>query len=325
MSKNRILLEAGTNELEIIEFYLDEDLKENSSDDISGYRGYYGVNVAKVLEITNLPSVTELPDSPHPAVLGAFNQRSSIIPLIDLSLWLGKERKKTGNEKVIITEFNTQVTAFLVSGVNRIHRLSWEQVEAPNEYISKFSSNTITSIVRLEKRVIFILDLEEIVFGLNPNVTLKLDLDANWKNEKNYSALVADDSNMIRHMLKELLEQAGFLVEACKNGKEAWDRLEALKATAEKENRQVSDYVQILVSDIEMPGMDGLNLTKRVKEDAQLKQLPVILFSSLISERSRHKGESVGADDQITKPEVGRLAMTAKNLIEQYAQKRKPA
>ncbi len=320
MAKNDILLEAGTNELEIIEFYLDEELEEDGETNI--YRGHYGVNVAKVLEITNLPSITEMPETPHPAVLGAFNQRSSIIPLIDLSMWLGKKVKRTGNEKVIITEFNTQVTAFLVSGVDRIHRLSWELVEAPNEYVSKVTSNSITSIVRMEDRVIFILDLEEIIFGLNPNVALKLNLSKDWKNDGHYTALIADDSNMIRSMLKELLQEAGFIVETCKNGEEAWDRLKAIKATAEKEGKIIPDYLQVVVSDIEMPRMDGLNLTKRIKEDHMLKELPVILFSSLITEHFRHKGESVGADDQVTKPEVGRLAMSAKELIEQYAQRR---
>ncbi|MDR2695488.1 MAG: chemotaxis protein CheW, partial [Deltaproteobacteria bacterium] len=125
-----ILLEAGTNELEIVEFYLDEEDGSNAA----SYRGHYGVNVAKVLEIIRMPKVTELPEVQHAAVLGAFNLRSKIIPLVDLALWLEKKTVQGHEPKTIVTEFNAVTTAFMVSGVNRIHRISWEEVEPPNPY-----------------------------------------------------------------------------------------------------------------------------------------------------------------------------------------------
>ncbi|MDR2076854.1 MAG: chemotaxis protein [Desulfovibrio sp.] len=306
MTQTNILLEAGTNELEIVEFYLCEQ-EEN----LSSYKGYYGVNVAKVLEIIRLPKVTALPEVRHKAVLGAFNLRSQIIPLVDLALWLNKTRAQDDTPKVIVTEFNNVTTAFMVSGVNRIHRISWEEVDPPNAYVTTLTHNTITGVVKMEGRIIFLLDLERIVQDLNPQLGMRLDEAIDWTAGDRYRAIVADDSTVIREMLKDLMQKANFEVEAFTNGRDAWDRLEDLKKKASSEQKPVHAYVQCLISDIEMPQMDGLNLCKRVKEDPALQALPVLLFSSLITDRLRHKGAVVGADEQISKPEVTSLAQKA--------------
>lgn len=329
MAQTNILLEAGTNELEVVEFYLDESILPGElalegltaqvvgEENAKHYRGYYGVNVAKVLEIIRMPKVTELPEVQHESVLGAFNLRSRIIPLVDLALWLGKKRIQTGEEpKTIVTEFNNVTTAFMVSGVNRIHRISWEQVEQPNAYMASVSSNTIVGVVKLEGRIVFLLDLEKVVAQLNPKLGLRLDdLGEDWDDSTGFRALVADDSALVREMQRDLLEKAGFKVIVTTNGKEAWDCLTAFKKKVEEEGRPLSDFVQVVVSDIEMPYMDGLNLTSRIKNDSILKQLPVLLFSSLITDKLRHRGESVGADGQISKPQVGTLAKKAAELI----------
>ncbi|TVM17179.1 chemotaxis protein CheV [Oceanidesulfovibrio indonesiensis] len=314
MAQTNILLESGTNELEIVEFYLEEEAPPGEE---KAYRGYYGVNVAKVLEIIRQPKITEMPEVNHPSVLGAFNQRSNIIPLVDLAMWLGKDRRRNEEPKVIVTEFNNVTTAFLVSGVTRIHRISWEEVEPPNAYVASMSNNSITGVVKLENRIVFILDLEKIVADLNPGLAMRLDDAVDWTSTETYRAVVADDSTLIREMLKDLLEKAGFVVTTFNNGRDAWEALEELKSKAEVEERPISDFVHVVVSDIEMPAMDGHNLTKRIKEDLTLRELPVILFSSLITDKLRHKGDSVGADDQISKPEVTQLAQRAKVLIEQ--------
>lgn len=332
MSQTKILLEAGTNELEIVEFYIDEPVVELDSGTSSAlkliqeegrepiYRGYYGVNVAKVLEIIQLPHVTPLPELQSPSVLGAFNLRSKIIPLVDLNIWLEKQNLDNYNPpKVVVTEFNNVTTAFKVSGVNRIHRISWEDVEAPNSYMSFFSKGCITGVVRLEDRIVFILDLEKIVTELNPTLGLRLDNAIDWKQTPKYRAIVCDDSSLIRNMLKTLLQEANFDVRDFTNGQEAWDELCSLRAKAIEENKDISDYVQVLISDIEMPRMDGHTLCKTVKEDPYMKKIPVILFSSLITDKLRHKGESVGADEQISKPGVTQLAQRAHELIQQYA------
>jgi len=312
MSQSNILLEAGTNELEIVEFFLDEALPDGTV-----YRGYYGVNVAKVLEIIRMPKVTTLPEVQHFSVKGAFNLRSHIIPLVDLSIWLEKVPTEEESAKVIVTEFNEINTAFIVSGVNRIHRISWEQVEPPNKYVALLTENTITGVVRIEERIIFLLDLEKIVADLNPALALQLDETFTRGEGMKNRAIIVDDSGLIREMLKDLMQKANFSVEAYNNGRDAWERLLDIKRKSIEEERPIPDYVQIVVSDIEMPSMDGHNLCKRIKDDEVLKVLPVILFSSLITDRLRHKGDAVGADDQIAKPEVTQLANRAYDLIEQ--------
>ncbi|NDV17967.1 response regulator [Pseudodesulfovibrio sp. JC047] len=324
-----ILLEAGTNELEIVEFYLEEEPKgdeqiELNQEDLAQDKGrkpsrkaYYGVNVAKVLEIIRKPDVTEMPQTSHKSVLGAFNLRSRIIPLLDLSIWLNKKRVENEPPKIIVTEFNQVTSAFMVSGVTRIHRISWEDVEAPNKYVSALSSDSITGVVKFDDRIVFILDLERIVSELNPNMRLQFDDNVEFDGSAGYKALITDDSPLIREMIRDMLGQAGFRVEKTNNGRECWERLEEYKRLATMDNRPITDYVQIVVSDIEMPMMDGHHLTKRIKEDPVLHELPVILFSSLITEKLRHRGESVGADEQISKPEITYLAQKAALLIEE--------
>jgi two-component system, chemotaxis family, chemotaxis protein CheV len=320
MSQTNILLESGTNELELVEFYIDE------KPDASGqpYRGYYGVNVAKVLEIIRMPAVTQMPNIPHPSVLGAFNLRSRIIPLVDLSLWLGKGASLTQeNTKVIVSEFNRMISAFMVSGVTRIHRLSWSQVEAPGRHLNEYSGNSVTGVVRFEDRILLVLDMEKILAELNPGLAMKIEDGAmaaieeakGPSRKEHFRALVADDSTSIRRMIAAMLEKAGFEVSQSVNGQEAWDTLQALKARAAEAGRPLADYLDIVVSDIEMPLMDGHNLTKRIKDDPALKELPVILFSSLITDRLRHKGEAVGADEQISKPNITELTRRAFELI----------
>jgi len=320
MSQTNILLESGTNELELVEFFIDE------TDPTTGriYRGFYGVNVAKVLEIIRMPTVTQLPEIPHPSVLGAFNLRSRIIPLVDLALWLGKKMDRTKSEtKVIVSEFNRLTSAFMVSGVTRIHRLSWTQVEPPGRHLNEYSGNSVTGVVRFEDRILLVLDMEKILADLNPGLAMKIEDVAMQEIKETrkpvkkelFRALIADDSTSIRRMIGAMLEKAGFEVTQTVNGQEAWDALVALKQKAAGERRELTDFVDILVSDIEMPVMDGHNLTKRVKDDPVLKSLPVILFSSLITDRLRHKGESVGADDQVSKPNITELTRRAFELI----------
>ena len=318
MNRSRILLESGTNELEIVEFYLDEIIPDQPEP----YRGHYGVNVAKVLEIIKAPpKVIEMPDSGHRAIKGAFNLRSKIIPLIDLHKWLHKTKPDNENPKAIVTEFNDIVHAFLISGVNRIHRIGWDEVDPPSEYLGNFSDNTITGVVHIDEKIIFLLDLEKIIAELNPELSLKNKPLPKLERTNRYRALVADDSAVIRNMLKSYLERARFDVGVVNNGQEAWDRLEQIKEQSQKEQTRPIDLVQIVVSDIEMPTIDGLNLTKRIKSDPVLQHMPVILFSSLVTDRLRHKGEAVGADDQVSKPEIQELAMRAERLIVDYLQR----
>ncbi len=311
MSQTNILLEAGTNELEIIEFFIEEERPDGSM-----YRGYYGMNVVKVLEIIRRPVVTEVPSKHHKAALGTFNLRGRVLPLVDLAMWLGKKVTHTANSKVIVSEFSGSVTAFLVSGVTRIHRLTWSQVEAPNAHMQSYTNNSITGVVRLGESIVFLLDMEQIIASMNPMAALRVPAGSEPEAlGNNWRVLIADDSSSIRHAISDTLSRSGFQVITTSSGREAWDMLSLWKQKVANGEGKTSDYVDLLISDIEMPEMDGHNLTRRIKEDPLLKDLPVVLFSSLITDALRHKGASVGADDQISKPDLPNLARRAAELI----------
>jgi len=317
MAQTNILLETGTNELEIIEFYIDEAPEPG----VKPYRAHYGVNVAKVLEIIRLPKVTGMPQTPHPCVIGTFNLRSRVIPLIDLSMWLGKPMARDDNTKVIVSEFNKVINAFMVSGVTRIHRLSWSEVEPPSGFVASFAANNFTGVVKFPDHIVLLLDMEQIIWDLNPALAMKTEREhAAMIPEPErfaYKTLVVDDSNSIRRLIASYLEKDGFEVIQDINGQNAWERLQAWKAEAAQGARPLAENVNLVVTDIEMPSMDGHTLCKNIKDDPILKTLPVVLFSSLINDQLYHKGLSVGADDQVTKPEVGTLAERARKLIEE--------
>ena len=309
MPQTSILLESGTNELEVVEFYIDEK---------DGYRGNYGVNVAKVLEIIRMEPITAMPNTHDPCVLGAFKYRDGrVVPLIDLAVYLKKDRVQKEEPKIIVTEFNHVVTAFLVSGVNRIHRLSWQEVEPPGNFLQNVSAAAITGVVHLEGRVAFVLDMEKIVADLNPDLAITYTAPKQLQGAlKTYNIVHADDSVSVRTLVKNMLEGGGgFRVMQKDNGGAAWELLLALKRQSEEEGRPITAYVDGVITDIEMPSMDGLSLCRNIKEDPVLKVLPVALFSSLITDRLAHKGESVGADAQFAKPDLSDLSAKLLSLI----------
>jgi two-component system chemotaxis response regulator CheV len=221
----------------------------------------------------------------------------------------------TANSKVIVSEFSNSVTAFLVSGVTRIHRLTWDQVEAPDAHMQSYTSNSITGVVRMNESIVFLLDMEQIIISMNPRAGLHISTEAVIPIGHDWKVLIADDSSAIRTAISETLSRSGFRVTPTASGKQAWNTLNDWKKKAVDSGAPISDYVDLVISDIEMPEMDGHNLTLRIKEDSVLKTLPVMLFSSLITDALRHKGASVGADDQISKPDLPSLARRAADII----------
>lgn len=305
-----ILLETGTNELEILEFHIDGEPVDGGEPE----RHSFGVNVAKVMEVIERPNLEPQPGASHPSFRGLIPLRHHILPVIDLAVWLGIDKRASPRENVIVTEFSKTVTGFMVSGVTGIHRVGWPEVIPPDGYMPKTGIQAIIGLVERDGHFIQLLDLETIIADLSP---AEVDFDAPPPTVApcELKALIADDSATIRLMIQKTLERAGITTMVVGNGQEALSRLCELAEKAAAESRPIKDYLDIIISDIEMPLLDGFTLTKNVKHHPTLRQLPVVLYSSIITDELRHKGESVGADLQIAKPDLERLPEVAVRLV----------
>lgn len=311
MNQTNILLETGTNELEIIELFLAQAGEGGQAEN-----AYFGVNVAKVLEIIESPPQLEpAASAAHPSYLGVIPLRDMVLPVVDLSVWLGVTRAASSHEPILVTEFNGVRTGFLVSGVTMIHRVSWSEVEPPSRYLADMPGNCITGTVRLGDHFALLLDLERALAELNALPAEEPEIIPAQSTDDPLRVLLVDDSTSVRFLLRRNFEAAGFVVEVKNNGEDAWAHLQGLKAEALRQGVPAPRLLDAVVSDVEMPRMDGYTLTKSIKSDPVLKELPVVLFSSLISKGLLHKGQSVGADAQITKPEFGGLTHQVRDMI----------
>lgn len=295
-----ILLESGTNELEIVMFQ------------IGG--GLFGINVLKVREIINAVAVTPIPNS-HKNVEGIIRLRDEVLPVVNLAKVLDiPPSENPDNDKFIIAELNKIKIAFRVHHVSRIHRISWEQIEKPTELSAGDQAYAI-GIIKLENEMSILLDFEKVVVEIDPKSGVNVDslkvLGPRERSTK--SILVAEDSAVLRQLLIDTLAEAGYdNLRVFENGKEAWEYLEGLSSN---ETIEPTEHVNLIITDIEMPQMDGHHLTDRIKKDIRLKDIPVIIFSSLITQDLFHKGESVGADAQVSKPEIVTLIEDIDRLI----------
>ncbi len=311
MSKQEILLETGTNEFEMLEFYINEISSENEK----GESNFFGMNVAKVVEVIESPNLKVKDYAVNPCFLGTIPLRDIVLPVLDLSVWLGIERDRHQYENIIVTQFSDSIQGFLVSGVIEIHRLTWQDLIPPGKFIRAMDTKSILGMVKAESHFIQLLDLEHIVSDLNPE-SAEEQWETTVKASKEYKALVADDSPTIRKMLEKNLGQANFDPTIVNDGEEAYQFLVDLKKKAKVENKKINELLDVIICDIEMPLLDGFTLTKRIKDDAELQELPVILYSSIITDELRHKGEFVKADCQISKPDMNKMAEKAIELIE---------
>eukprot|EP00831_Metopus_contortus_P073785 TRINITY_DN6731_c0_g1_i2.p1 TRINITY_DN6731_c0_g1~~TRINITY_DN6731_c0_g1_i2.p1 ORF type:complete len:315 (-),score=81.78 TRINITY_DN6731_c0_g1_i2:1717-2661(-) len=301
-----ILLETGTNELELLEFYINE-IREEGKEPVPNY---FGINVAKVMQVIETPNLDPPESAPHPSFMGTIPLRDIILPVLDLSVWLELNMPKTERDIVIVTEFSKSVTGFLVSGVTEIHRVGWGEVIPPSSILAT-NTDAIVGLIDKGDYFVQLLDLETILTQFEPDDGVKMTISAN-----EYKVLVADDSATIRAMVKENLIESNFKPIITNNGDEALRTLMGFKSQAEEEGKDITDYVNMVISDIEMPLMDGFSLTKNIKQDPILQKLPVILYSSIITKELRHKGDSVGADRQISKPDLHTIPQIAIELIE---------
>ena len=284
-----ILLESGTNELEVIMFEIGS--------------GTFGINVLKVREIINAVEVTPIPNS-HENVEGVIRLREEVLPVVNLEKVLGLQKSSTPEkDKFIIAELNQVKIAFRVHHVSRIHRISWEQIEKPTELSAGEHAYAI-GIIKMDEQMSILLDFEKVVVEIDPQSGVNVEsLQVLGPRERSTKKLiVAEDSAMLRHLLKDTLTEAGYgNLRFFENGKEAWEYLESL---SKDDSVEPKEEVNLIITDIEMPQMDGHHLTGRVKKDSRLKEIPVIVFSSLITRDLFHKGEAVGASAQVSKPEI---------------------
>ncbi|MDD6202799.1 MAG: chemotaxis protein [Lachnospiraceae bacterium] len=294
----KILLENGTNELEVLEF----KVAGNS----------YGINVAKIKEIITYQPVTPVPNS-HPSIEGIFMPRDIMITAIDLRNCLQRGTSEPGG-LFIITNFNHLNIAFHVESVVGIHRVSWGDIIKPSDTVSSADDGISTGIIKMNGKLIIILDFEKIIADINPETSLRIDdIESIGNNKKRgeIPILIAEDSVLLNRLIVDSLKQAGYtqLIHT-ENGKEAYDIISECK-----EKGTLEEHVQCVITDIEMPLMDGHHLTKLIKEDDATKNIPVVIFSSLVNDEMRRKGDALGADAQLSKPELGNLVRMLDDLL----------
>lgn len=300
MADTEILLESGTNEIEIMQFTI--------------YGELYGINVAKVREIMMADKVKPVPHS-HESVEGIFKPRDILLTVVDLPKYLtGQVSEKKDRDLFIVTNFNQMYIAFRVHTVVGISRISWEDIQKPDNTISHGDEGVATGIAQCGDQLVTILDFEKIVAEIAPETGIQIEeIDRlGLRTERSSHVILAEDSILLTKMIKDSLTRAGYVnITNFNNGKEAWDYLHSIRHDSDLEEKAA-----LLITDIEMPEMDGHRLTKLVKDDEDLKKIPVIIFSSLINTEMRIKGKQLGADEQLSKPEIGHLVEVMDGLLE---------
>ena len=300
-NKHGILLESGTNEIEIMKFTIGGNL--------------YGINVAKVREIMISAPVKPMPHA-HPSVEGIFKPRDTVLTVVDLPKYLGVESPKDAKDIFIITNFNKMFIAFRVHAVDRISRISWTDISKPDKTVSGGAESVATGIAQCDGELVTILDFERIVAEIAPETSIQVsEVEQLGPRERNDKPIwVAEDSILLSKMIADSLRKANYVnLHMFSNGLELWESLSALPQDGILERD-----VALIITDIEMPQMDGHRLTKLVKDSSRFKEIPLIIFSSLISEEMRRKGRDLGADEQLTKPEIEHLVDVMDHLLEQF-------
>ena len=292
--QQEILLESGINELEIMEFTIGSQL--------------FGINVAKVREIMKIKPVQTMQKS-NQYVEGVFKPRDKVLTVIDLAKYLDLGlSEKPERDIFIITGFNNSEYAFHVHTVVGIDRIYSTQLKKPDPVIFGGKEGVATGIVEFDDKLITILDFEAIIAEICPESSIQYvlnDSEVKVTARSNSHILIAEDSRLLSKMIIDSLHKSGYAnTTKFDNGQEAWDYLCEVRDDPQE---NIDDHVNCIITDIEMPLMDGHRLTKLVKSDVQLKHIPLVIFSSLISEEMMVKGKEIGADMQITKPEINRL------------------
>lgn len=280
---------AGANKMELLMFHF-------------GTNETYGINVFKIREVMKLPPVVKIPDS-DPRILGLVNLRGENIALVDLKQAIGLGPLDPVGAKLIIAEYNDNKQGFLVGGVDRIIRMSWERIQIPPPMVQSSRQGAVTAITKLEDgRMVLILDVEKVLAELHPRSEEEVLVGIEPNEElAGKRVLVADDSLVARKQITKTLERLGMKYEETQTGKEALTRLRQYAELGDKTDRTIFDFVVGVITDIEMPEMDGFSLTKAIREDSRLQALPILMHSSLSGQCNVDKGKALGVTDYVTK------------------------
>lgn len=298
---------AGTNKLEILLFSLGTDLR-------TGRTETFGINVFKVREVMRTPQITAAPDMPA-AVKGMVSLRGVLVPVVDLSEFIGMQTE-TPREIMIVTEYNGHTQGFLVESVDTILRLDWSKMRVPPEMLMANMGGLVTAVTELQDgRLVMLLDVERIL-----SETAKYDDDMVFSRiqpigKEGLTVVYADDSSVARGQIEKTLNALGIRGVMAMNGRQAWEELRKIADYAESAGRPVKEFVSLVLTDVEMPEMDGYILTKSIKSDARFAGVPVIMHSSLSSMSNQQLGKSVGVDEYVPKFEAQRLAETLSRLL----------
>jgi len=291
---------AGTNKLEILLFSLGLDSR-------TGRRETFGINVFKVREVMRTPPITSAPEMPS-SVVGMVSLRGALVPVVDLARYAGVETE-TPRDIMIVTEYAGHTQGFLVEGVDTILRLDWSQMRVPPDMLMAEMGGLVTAVTELaDNRLVMMMDVEKVL-----SETSNYDDDLVFRSIKplgkpELTVFFADDSVVARKQIQRTLEAMGVKFVSAINGREAWIELEKMADYAQSVGRKASDMISLVLTDVEMPEMDGYILTKKIKSDPRFTGVPVIMHSSLSGMSNQQLGKSVGVDEYVAKFEPQRLS-----------------
>jgi len=299
---------AGTNKLEILMFTLGMDSR-------SGRRETYGINVFKVREVMRIPPITKAPDMPA-WVEGMVSLRGSLVPIISLAKYTNMVTD-TVPTIMIVTEYNGHTQGFLVEAVDTILRLDWSSMKVPPEMMNTQLGGLVVAVTELQdKRLVMMIDVEKILADTSNSETSELLINSvKSSGLVNKTVFFVDDSPVARKQIARTLESMEVNYISAINGKKAWEELKRLADSADAGNFQVSKLIQVILTDVEMPEMDGYMLTRKIKEDGRFINIPVLMHSSLSSTSNQQLGKAVGVDEYVPKFEPQKLSQTLIRLL----------
>lgn len=298
---------AGTNKLEILLFTLGFDQATRRQET-------YGINVFKVREVMRTPEITVAPDMP-PSVVGMVSLRGALVPVVDLAKYTSVQ-SDAQREIMIVTEYNGHTQGFLVESVDTILRLDWGQMRVPPEMLVARTGGLVTAVTELEDgRLVMMMDVEKVLSDTAKIDDEHLFVGIQPLSEAEVTVFFCDDSQIARNQIKRTLDTMNIHYVEAHNGRQAWEAIDLAARQAEARGVDPADVVSLVLTDIEMPEMDGYMLTRQLKSDSRFARVPVVMHSSLSGNQNQKLGMSVGVDEYVSKFEPQRLAEVLRRRI----------